>query len=122
MKKYLRRNDRLGYRPQMTYKKDDQYGTSIGGCMTCCATLCILTYVALIFLASFILGRDYKSESQTLYQSLNHPSVYQMNAHQFIPAVQILRLSKKSPFIRLNESDLYDMHYLRYAFDENGKS
>ena len=67
MKKYLRRNDRLGYRPQMTYKKEDQYGTSIGGCMTCCASMCILAYVTLILLASFILGRDYRSETQDMY-------------------------------------------------------
>ena len=80
MKKYLRRNDALGYRPQMTYKKDDQYGTSIGGCMTFCATLCILVYVTMILLASFILGKDYRSESQTLYQSLYDPDVYKMEA------------------------------------------
>ena len=80
MKKYLRKNDRLGFRPQMTYKKDDQYGTSIGGCMTCCATLCILAYITMILLASFILGKDYRSESQTLYQPVLNPEVYEMQA------------------------------------------
>ena len=92
MKKYLRRNDRLGYRPQMTYKKDDQYGTSIGGCMTYWATFCILAYITMILLASFILGKDYRSESYTLYQPLNNPEIYELHVEQFIPAVQIIRL------------------------------
>ena len=59
MKKYLRNNDGMGYRPQMTYKKKDKYGTSIGGCVTCCASLCIIAYISLIITGSFILGRDY---------------------------------------------------------------
>ena len=71
----------------MTYKKDDQYGTSIGGCMTCCANLCIFAYVILIIIGSFVLDRNYGSESQTLYQPRKNAEIYNLDAHQFIPAV-----------------------------------
>ena len=63
--------------------------------MTCCASLCILAYVSLIITGSFILGRDYTSESEKLYQSLKNADIDEITAYQFIPVVQILRYSEE---------------------------
>ena len=43
-----------------------------------------------------------------------------MDSYQFIPAVQVLRIAKEKPFFKLNESDLYDMHYYTTEKDDNG--
>ena len=76
--------------------------------------MCILAYVSLILIASFILGRDFRSETQEMYQPNKDADIYEMTAKQFIPAVQVFRYSlSESPYIFLNEDSLYEMYFLQ---------
>ena len=62
MRNYLREQDSLGAVPQMSYKGNETYGTSIGGCCSCFCSIFILIYVALNFWAFLFTGRDYDSQ------------------------------------------------------------
>ena len=81
--------------------------------------MCILAYVSLILIASFILGRDYRSETQEMYHSSKDADVYEITSKQFIPAVQVFRYSlTESPYVFMNEDSLYDMYYLQSTTGE----
>ena len=53
MQKFLRDNDSLGATPQMTYKKSESFGTTLGGCLSVCANIGIAFYVIIALLAFF---------------------------------------------------------------------
>ncbi len=65
MKQFFRERDGLGYKPQMTYKRKEKFGTTIGGCFSCCAQLFVLTYVGTIIAAFIIGGRNFTPLVQT---------------------------------------------------------
>ena len=79
MKNYFRRKDAMGFTPQMSYRGEDSYGTTIGGCCSCCARLFILVYVSVI-LIGFCFGRQYDALIQTHYLPLDDPEPYELTA------------------------------------------
>ena len=70
MKSLIRKRDReheevvenrdgLGQTPQMTYKKEETYGTTLGGCVSCCASILIFGYVLTILGAYTFMEPNY---------------------------------------------------------------
>ena len=47
---YLREHDELGNAPQLTYKKQDAFGTALGGCCSIFANISLAIYVIVIVL------------------------------------------------------------------------
>ena len=50
MKNYLRKKDKLADTPGMSYKGEESYGTSIGGCCSCFASIFVLIYFNIIII------------------------------------------------------------------------
>ena len=61
MNQFFRERDSMGFTPQMTYKGREKYGTTLGGCFSCCVTIFVTTYVGLVIWAFILGGRDYKA-------------------------------------------------------------
>ena len=59
MKQFFRERDALGYTPQMTYKKKEQFGTTLGGCCSQVVCCFIFVYVVTILAAFGFGGRNY---------------------------------------------------------------
>ena len=53
MRNYLRGKDALGATPNMTYKSEESFGTSLGGCCSCFVTIFVAFYVLLSFWSFF---------------------------------------------------------------------
>ena len=66
MKNYLRKQDKLADTPGMTYKGEETYGTTIGGCCSSCASIFITCYIFII-MTNFSITNNYNSDVQTLY-------------------------------------------------------
>ena len=90
MKQFFRDQDGMGATPQMSYKKKDRYGTVLGGCCSCCASVFVLVYVVLVFSGFVIGGRDYNQTTLQKYQPNLDPSVYNLSPYEMMPVVQIL--------------------------------
>lgn len=88
MRKFLRESDKLGYSPQMSYKKNASFGTSIGGCSSLCARCFTFSYT-IIILVGFIAERDYDLNFQVLNQDRAFPDMYDLSGIDFIPAIGI---------------------------------
>ena len=84
----MRRLDNLGKSPQMTYKKQLEFGTSIGGCCSTLARIFISTYVVCMLIA-FFTRPNYDAEREEKYQSISDPQVYVMESIDLIPAIAL---------------------------------
>ena len=73
----------------MSYKAKESYGTVLGGCLSCCATMFVITYVGLVLAAFFIGGKDYDESVLKLYNPVESPDVYSLSPNQLIPSVQV---------------------------------
>ena len=94
MKQYFRERDGMGYTPQMTYKSKEKYGTTIGGCCSCCVSVFVTTYVVLLISAFLIGGRDYNAQVSPNIIPLNEQETYTIKATDSIPYIQILSYEK----------------------------
>ena len=70
MKNYLRKQDKLADAPGMSYKGEETYGTSIGGCCSLFATTFVAVYFISI-LTNFFITPNFNSEVETLYHLPN---------------------------------------------------
>ena len=86
MRKFLREVDQLGHSPQMTFKKNSTFGTSIGGCCSLSAK-CLTWSYTIIMLVGFFAERDYDLNFQVLYLDRKDPDEYALSAVDFIPTV-----------------------------------
>ena len=58
MKNFLRKRDKLADAPGMSYKGEETYGTSIGGCCSLLATILVTIYFVII-LTNFFVNNNY---------------------------------------------------------------
>ena len=54
MKNYLRKQDKLADAPGMSFKGEETYGTSIGGCCSLFGTILVVIYFVTILTNFFI--------------------------------------------------------------------
>ena len=73
----------------MTFKKKKSFGTVLGGCLSCCASLFVLIYVSLVLSSYIIVGRDYDQATLQKYQPVVNPPVYNLTQYDMIPVVAI---------------------------------
>ena len=104
MQSFMRRQDNLGKSPQMTYKKNLEFGTSIGGCCSTLARLFICTYVVCTLIA-FFSRPNYDPEREEKYQSISDPQVYIMEPTDLIPAIALWEGTT------MTLTDLYKVEY-----------
>ena len=102
MRNFLREQDGLGAVPQMSYKGNEMYGTSLGGCFSCCCTYFIMIYIVLSFYAFLFAGRDFDSMILTKILGSENQQVYELSATDIIPAFQILQISSEEPYVEVN--------------------
>ena len=113
MKNYFRRRDQLADAPGMTYKGEETYGTTIGGCCSLCASIFIFFYVSLI-LINFYAKSDYQSWTQVLIHEPNDPPTFDMSAQDLLPIYQVYEINGISD-VKINdeiESSLVTWSYL----------
>ena len=74
----------------MTYKQNETYGTTIGGCFSSCATVLILGYVSIIMGAFFFMEPNFGQTTNELLLPLSDPPVYTVAPQNVIPAFAAL--------------------------------
>ena len=115
MKQYFRDRDGLGATPQMTYKKNETYGTTLGGCCSVCCRFFILFYVSLV-IVGFFMTSNYEETTQTLYQSLQDPETYSVSSSDIIPTYQIVY--NNGTEIVINDRNFYNVTYWLNSEDD----
>ena len=85
MKNYLRKKDKLADAPGMSYKGEETYGTSIGGCCSLFATIFVSIYFTVIIF-DFSMKQSFNSDVETLYHSANDTDKYELKPNDLIPA------------------------------------
>ena len=108
MQKWLRARDGLGATPQMTYKSNETYGTSLGGLFSCTCRYFIGFYVSLVFFGFFFSSNF--SESRTSGYSPNEGGpVNNVSAYDMIPAFQVMTLDSDQTPTDINNSTLFEI-------------
>ena len=70
MKNYFRKQDKLADTPNMSYKGEETYGTSLGGCCSFFATIFTSIYF-IVIIASFFATKDFNANVETKYHGPN---------------------------------------------------
>eukprot|EP00354_Favella_ehrenbergii_P009694 CAMPEP_0170458244 /NCGR_PEP_ID=MMETSP0123-20130129/5266_1 /TAXON_ID=182087 /ORGANISM="Favella ehrenbergii, Strain Fehren 1" /LENGTH=124 /DNA_ID=CAMNT_0010722303 /DNA_START=8 /DNA_END=382 /DNA_ORIENTATION=- len=70
----------------MTYKKKENFGTSIGGCFSLAAKIGIFAYVTIMFIA-FFGSAEYDAQRVDLYYTLKDPEVFKMSPIDVVPII-----------------------------------
>ena len=69
----------------MSYKGEETYGTSIGGCCSFIASIFVSMYF-IVILTNFFITPNFNSEVETLYQTPGDSEEYNMTPLDLIPA------------------------------------
>ena len=104
----------------MTYKQSETYGTTLGGCLSCTASIFILFYVSLNLWQFLFQGRNYNVSSQTLVFSTTNPYTFELSPTDVIPVVQIMTVELPSLQQEYNNLDNFKLTFRveeRYASD-----
>ena len=101
MKNYLRKQDKLADAPGMTYKGEETYGTSIGGCCSLFASIFVAIYF-IVILTNFFITPNFNSEIETLYHMPTFSEGYVMTPLDLIPAVQVFDINDPNN-IKIND-------------------
>ena len=110
MKQFFRDKDGLGHTPAMTYKSRESHGTTIGGCVSVCATAAIWAYIGIILGAFFFMESSYGQTTVDLILPLDDTPVYEMTAIDIIPAYQVK--TTLNDVVSWNDASLWKMEFI----------
>ena len=79
----------------MSYKGEERYGTSIGGCCSSCASIFIAIYMFVIMM-DYNLTNNYNADVEILYNRAINPPTYDLTPNDFIPAFQVFDYNGKN--------------------------
>ena len=93
MKQFFRDRDGLGQTPNMTYKQSETYGTTLGGCVSCCATIVIQLYIIVVLGSLIIMEKNYGQTTVDLLLPLADTPIYTLSPLDIVPAYQVYSTS-----------------------------
>ena len=118
MKNYFRKQDKLADTPSMSYKGEETYGTSLGGCCSFFATIFVSIYFFVI-IASFFSVKNFNSDVETLYfRPINSPS-FDMKPNNLIPTFIVYNTNNLGNITYNDEDGLVTWYYLAKNLEDN---
>ena len=114
MKNYLRKQDKLADTPGMSYKGEETYGTSLGGCCSFSATIFTSLYF-LVIMAGFYSTLDFNADVETLYHMPHNAPKYDLNPNDLIPSFLVYDYNDPKNITYSDENGLVTWYF--YAFD-----
>ena len=94
----------------MTYKGEESYGTSIGGCCSSCASIFIFLYISII-MTDYNLTNNYNSDVETLYNKALSPPTYDLTPDDVIPSFQVFDSNNKKNITCNDPYGLVDWYF-----------
>ena len=94
----------------MTYKGEETYGTSIGGCCSSVASIFIGIYI-MVIMTDYNLTNNYNSDVETLYNKALRPPTYDLKPTDVIPSFQVFDSNDPDNITCNNPDGMVTWHY-----------